>query len=436
MINKQKTILVGLNEINFDYVNYYIKKGILPNFKKTFKLQEPIKTESEKEYKLLEPWIQWVTIHTGKTFNQHKVFRLGDIVNYPELSQLFEELENKGLKIGAISPFNTANRLKDPAYFVPDPWTKTNSHGNAVIKNLYKAINHSVNNNTESKFKLTSLIFLIIGFLAYVPLNRWQHYFKNFFLLSRPGIKALILDSLLADIHFSLWKTKKPDFSNLFLNSGAHIQHHYLFNSKAYKGNQKNPDWYCPKGYDPLAKILVEYDYQIGKLLKYSNLNLIIATGLHQQPHNKTTFYWRLKDHMKFCNDVGISNIVEVQPRMSRDFLINFDNEESAQNAEEKLNDIIMLKDLKKIFKTDNRGKSLFVELVYSDNILDEDSVFSKTFSIKINKFKNQVSFVAIKNGEHNGEGYLTSNFPIYKKSKIKLTELKSIIIKAALSKI
>ena len=33
----------------------------------------------------------------------------------------------------------------------------------------------------------------------------------------------------------------QPDFSNLFLNSGAHIQHHYLFNSKAYVGDIKNP---------------------------------------------------------------------------------------------------------------------------------------------------------------------------------------------------
>jgi len=41
--------------------------------------------------------------------------------------------------------------------------------------------------------------------------------------------KALILDSLLVDVHFTLWIKYKPDFSNLFLNSGAHIQHHYLF---------------------------------------------------------------------------------------------------------------------------------------------------------------------------------------------------------------
>jgi hypothetical protein len=38
-------------------------------------------------------------------------------------------------------------------------------------------------------------------------------------MLKKPGAKALILDSLLADVHLTLWKKNKPDFSNLFLNS-------------------------------------------------------------------------------------------------------------------------------------------------------------------------------------------------------------------------
>ena len=53
--------------------------------------------------------MQWVTIHTGKTFEEHQVFPLGDIVNHPELSQLFEKLENNGLTVGAVSPFNADN---------------------------------------------------------------------------------------------------------------------------------------------------------------------------------------------------------------------------------------------------------------------------------------------------------------------------------------
>ena len=102
----QSTILLGLNELNFDYIKYYANQGKLPVLKSLLEQNELIETESEQEYQLLEPWIQWVTIHTGKSFEEHKVFRLGDIVERPDLSQIFEEIEQKGLTVGAISPFN------------------------------------------------------------------------------------------------------------------------------------------------------------------------------------------------------------------------------------------------------------------------------------------------------------------------------------------
>ena len=431
---KNKTILLGLNELNFDYIKFYVNQGLLPNFKKIFEIQPPIETVSEKEYKLLEPWVQWVTIHTGKSYDEHKVFRLGDIINNPELSQIFEELENEGLSVGAVSPFNADNRLNNPAFFVPDPWTKTEASGNWIVKVLYQAVHQSVNDNAKDELNLKSMISLGLGLLLYVPIYRWSHYLKTVFNAKKPGAKAVILDSLLADVHLALWKKHKPDFSNLFLNSGAHIQHHYLFNSKAYKGNIKNPEWYCPVNYDPLINILSEYDKQIGKLLSLRNVKILVATGLHQQPHEHLTFYWRLKEHVKFAEMIGIKNFSEILPRMSRDFLVKFNNEVDALNAERLLNSFYASKDDIKIFEVDNRCTSLFVELVYPYDINENDSIYSKESKFKLDNFKSYIAFVAIKNGEHNGTGYLTSNFNLKLEKKINLTVLKSIIKKVALS--
>ena len=430
---KNKTILLGLNELNFDYIKYYINQGLLPNFKELFYLQSPIETISENEYRLLEPWIQWVTIHSGKTYDEHKILRLGDIVNHPHLSQLFEELENEGLSVAAVSPFNADNRLRNPSFFVPDPWTKTKPFGNWIVKALYQAVHQSVNDNAKEKLNIKSMISLGLGLLLYVPISRWFHYVRTVLNAKKPGAKALILDSLLADVHLTLWKKYKPDFSNLFLNSGAHIQHHYLFNSKAYKGHIKNPEWYCPSGYDPLIKILSEYDKQIGKLLKLKNVKLIVATGLHQQPHEHLTFYWRLKEHVKFAEMIGIKNFSDILPRMSRDFLIKFKNDVDSINAENLLNSFYASLDDQKIFEVDNRGNSLFVELIYSNDINERDSIYNKDSKFQLYNFKSYLAFVAIKNGEHNGTGYLTSNFNLKLESKIKLTELKSIIKKTVL---
>lgn len=72
-------ILLGLNELNFDYVRWYAERGHLPNFYRLFETYGVVCTSSEKTYQELEPWIQWVSIQTGKTFSEHGIFRLGDV---------------------------------------------------------------------------------------------------------------------------------------------------------------------------------------------------------------------------------------------------------------------------------------------------------------------------------------------------------------------
>lgn len=424
-----KTILLGLNELNFEYIKFYSEKGILPNFKTIFSNYKVVETQSEDEYKLLEPWIQWATIHTGKTFAEHQIFRLGDIVNSKE-DQLFEYIESRGFKVGAVSPFNAKNELKNPAFFVPDPWTITKVSGNWFVQALYKAVHQSVNDNASGKLSISTLATLAIGVLRVVPLKRYPEYLNYFLKRKRPGTKAVILDGILADTFMYLFKKHKPDFSNLFLNSGAHIQHHYLFNSEAYDGEFSNPDWYCEKNYDPLIIILKQYDRIIGDLVK-SDINLLLATGLHQQPHNNLTFYWRINKHEEFTQKLGLDGVDRVLPRMSRDFLIEFNSAENASKGEQILNSFVMDKDQLKVFNIDNRGKSLFIELIYSLEITEGDSISSTTTNLVIKNFKNLISFVAIKNGEHNGVGYFVYdpkkiNTPI--PSTIQLKEVRGII--------
>ena len=415
-----KTILLGLNELNFEYIKFYSNKGLLPNFKNIFTNYKVVETQSEDKYELLEPWIQWATVHTGKSFDEHQIFRLGDIVNSKE-EQLFEFIESRGYSVGAVSPFNAKNVLKNPSFFVPDPWTITKVSGNWFIKALYKAVHQSVNDNASEKLSISTLATLAIGVLRVVPLKRYPEYLKYFLNRKKPGIKAVILDGILADTFMYLFKKYKPDFSNLFLNSGAHIQHHYLFNSAAYDGDFSNPEWYCEKGYDPLIVILKQYDRIIGELLKL-DINILLATGLHQQPHNNLTFYWRINKHEEFAQKLELVGVDQVLPRMSRDFLIEFNSVENASKGEQILNSFVMDKDQSKVFNVDNRGKSLFVELIYSSEIVEGDSISSNYTNLVIKNFKNLISFVAIKNGEHNGVGYF-----VYDPKKIK-TPIPSII--------
>ena len=423
-----KTVLIGLNEINFDFLEFYFAQGKLPNFKALFANNRRIETVSESEYHLLEPWIQWVTIHTGKSYAEHQIFRLGDIADNLQLSQIFEELEAEGNTIGAISPFNAANKLKNASFFVPDPWTKTKVSGSNFITKLYKAIHQAVNDNAQEKISISSLITLVKALLFYTPVSSWTTYLSLFLSRKQPGTKAMILDSLLADVFIKLWKKHQPDFSNLFLNSGAHIQHHYMFNSAAYQGSLKNPDWYCPQGYDPFIKVMSIYDKIIGRLLSYKDVKLLVATGLHQHPHEQLTYYYRINEHERFLKAIGITEFTEVQPRMSRDFLILFDNQAQAASAASRLEALSCKQDNELIFDVDNRGTSLFIELIYPNEAVEGMTLIAEDYGIIHSDFDKEISFVAIKNGEHNGIGYLISNVELSIPDSIPLTQVKEII--------
>lgn len=418
---KKTIILLGLNELNIDFIKYYADRGLLPNFKYLLENFGYIETTSEYKYELLEPWIQWVTVHTGLSYDEHQVFRLGDITDRKDLKQIWEIAEENGLSVGAISPFNADNRLKSPNFFIPDPWTKTRPAGPKYLVDVSEAVSQAVNDNANKKITIHSAISIIKAGLKSIPVKRYKRYLKAIRNIKRVGNRALILDNLLADVFLYEWKNHRPDFASLFLNTGAHFQHHYMFNSQAYKGNLKNPEWYCPSDQDPLLNILKEYDDIIGELLKLK-VRLIIATGLHQKPHKHLTYYWRLINHSNFLREIGIEEYREVLPRMSRDFLITFESNEAAEFAEGVLSSYKAEKDDKQIFSVDNRGNSLFIELVYPEEITTGFIIKGDSKSIK--NFKDYVAFVAIKNGEHDGIGYYIDTEKPNQKGRI---ELKSI---------
>ena len=260
-------ILLALNELNVAFIQGYIKEGKLPNF--SHLLQHGIvRTTSESDYELLEPWIQWTTVQTGKSYGEHQVFRLGDIVNRPDLHQIFEELENAGLTVGAISPFNAANRLTNAKFFVPDPWTQTKSSGGFLIEKLSRTVSRFVNSNASGKIGPGDVLWLLAGFMTYVRAKRWPKFFKLVKLRRNPGVKAAILDMILLEVFVTLQKKHKPDYSHVFFNGGAHVQHHYMFNSSQYKGDFKNPQWYCHENWDPILMMLETYDEIVGDLLQ------------------------------------------------------------------------------------------------------------------------------------------------------------------------
>ena len=419
-MNKQKLIFLSLNELNFDYLKKYLKIKNLKNLK--IISDKITNTKSEDEYQMLEPWIQWPSIYTGKKASQHNIFRLGDIINYKGKT-IFNELEDLNLSVGAISSMNLNNNLKEPKYFIPDPWTITNPDSNYWSKLIHVTISKLVLKNSSLKVGLYELFSLGFIFIKFAKIKNYKTYLKFFITgFKYKWRKALFLDLLLNDIHLSYFIKNKPNFSNVFFNGMAHIQHHYFFNSKVMdKNNLRNPIWYLDQNLDPIEETLVLYDKILGDYVNNEKFRLVIATGLSQKPYDILKFYYKIRNHNEFFSKLKI-NFTHIHELMSRDFIIYFSDEKKTKIAEEILNNIELKN--KKFFKIDNRGSDLFISLVYPDEILKNDYINFDSIEI----FKD-VLFIAIKNGMHHEKGFYYDNFSDYNKNDMNIVDIKNKIL-------
>ena len=113
-------------------------------------------------------------------------------------------------------------------------------------------------------------------------------------------------------------------------------------------------------------------------------------------------------------------------PRMTREFLIEFETEKDVNKCFESLSKIQAENGEKLFGDIDKQNNSLFVTLTYPKDIV------GKTFS-NINEdvtLENEITFVAIKNGEHasNGKVFTTLENLHFQENKIDITELFNIV--------
>jgi len=405
-MSKKKLLLIQLNEINFDLVREYSKDFKFKFFNDEF-FRKLLITNSEEKYELLEPWIQWVSIYTGKRADSHQIYRLGDIKKYNG-ETVFNIIEKLSKSIGVVCSMNLENNLKKPKYFFSDPWTKTLSGPGKIIKFISNTISDVVNLNSHKSIPKFLYCKTFIVLLFSFRFKNIYLYLKLIFNFKKKWNKALLLDLMLHDLHMDLIKKHKTDFSSIFFNAGAHIQHHYFFNSQYFRQkNLTNPEWYIKKKNDPILDMILFYDKILSEYKELNNYEVILATGLSQEPYNRVKYYYRLKNHENFFENLNI-NFLKIEPRMTRDFLVIFKDDDDKNNAIQKLNKLNQI-NKKEIFSFEDRNNSIFVTLKLHEEIHENEQILiqdKKKISIK-----DHIVFVALKNGMHNSKGYFYSTF-------------------------
>ena len=99
---KNNLLLIEINECDFDYFIEGAKKFKYQNIINYFQRKKNIKTftHDKQEGLNLDPWVQWVSVHTGLHSEQHQVYRIGQKLN----DEIKNELQKLNYDVQVINP--------------------------------------------------------------------------------------------------------------------------------------------------------------------------------------------------------------------------------------------------------------------------------------------------------------------------------------------
>jgi hypothetical protein len=121
--------------------------------------------------------------------------------------------------------------------------------------------------------------------------------------------------------------------------------------------------------------------------------------------------YYRLNDHKDFADKLGLgTSDFKIFPLMSRDWQIQYSNEQARQHAISVLSDL-MVNGTPLFNIRENTDGFIFVETAYTKGI-NPDSQIQTATGKTIAGFKEVFTNIAIKSGHHSGIGNLWISDP------------------------
>lgn len=425
----KKVVQLELNEISRDAIKIMIDRGQMPNFRRVFEQWQYVETTSEDVYAQIEPWIQWVTVHTGKSFQEHEIFRLGDAHDLKH-DQIWEILSDRGISSAIVGAMNARRGRLNTGVFFPDPWSKENSAFPQSLQGLWKLVSARVQSHAASQpsvwdawealsatrqFKISPWVFARIGkqiaSQAINPKRKWK--------------LVGLFDLFLAELFINILREPQYRFCSLFLNSVAHYQHHFWrkFDASRFDTRIQCPD--CEPGDDPMTFGYEMMDEVLGRVLQSIDLEttlVLIVSGLSQIPDTRHEAqggmnYYRLIDHKQFAAQLGFRP-EQIFPLMSRDWQIKVLGNISADQIVQTLSKVVV--DEKQLFRVEqNTDGYIFVETAITDLVPAASVV--KYADRELGRFADIFVNIAIKSGHHTGIGSVWCNHKVFSDDALRI---------------
>ncbi len=370
-MRRPPVILIEFNELCPPMLERFMREGALPNFRRLFESAEVFTTDAHEQPPNLEPWIQWITVHTGLPLREHGVFHLGDAWKM-RAAWIWDHVSRAGGSNWICGSMNAAYGPDFRGLFLPDPWTSRVEPNDARLRTFYTFVQEQVQEHTRARAPLrigavasfadamlrSGLSSSTVAFGARQLLHerlagvRWR----------RPAL----MDRLQLDLFCHYYRRLRPDFSTFFSNSTAHYQHVYWRLMDPEPFSIKPSAREVRELGDAILWGYVEMDRMLARIaaLASPDTTLVFATGLSQQAcpvyeaGGGKTFY-RAVDLPKLLEFAGLDpRSCSVEPVMSEEFFLRFVSDREAAQACERLLALHVAD--RRAFKARQEGNAVF----------------------------------------------------------------------------
>jgi hypothetical protein len=338
-------IVLEFNELTPKLMSHFIGEGLLPNFKKFHDESLVFTTEAAERPPYLEPWIQWVTTHTGVDYAEHQVFHLNE-GHKLDLPRVWDLLAERGVRSWICGSMNVAQSNRPECQIVPDPWCTKVSPRPSELQTYFRFVQQNVLEHTNEDAAFSGADYLkFLTFMAAHGLSATSviRILRQLAAERRDDIKwrrVVLLDLLQYDVFQYYYRAFKPQFSTFFLNSTAHYQHAY-WDSMDPDAFSSAPDEETRRRYESAIQFGYEQmDRLLGRLMAMvdQETTLLLSTALSQEPwrnHNSEGggVFFRPKKLEELTQMADIHDSYSVAPVMAEQFYLQFASPDAAQDA-------------------------------------------------------------------------------------------------------
>jgi len=344
-------ICLEFNELCDNLMAEFIDSGELPNFERFKNASIVYTTDAEANGSALNPWVQWVTVHTGISHDTHGVARLNEGEKAAG-SFIWDKLSRDGLSSWICGSMNTSYQSDFKGNLLPDPWAESiRPYPPGKFDAYHDYVSQSViGHSSDSKVSPYSFIAFLLKSRVrldtiYKLVCQLVHERIN------PEIKwkrASLLDLIQYDIFRNVFVKDSPNFSTFFLNSTAHYQHHYwaemrkLNDSSTVHKSKRGVGTSILHGYKTMDNILGK----AMQLAKEKNADILFCTGLSQVEYVASEegqrHYYRIHSFDKLVEKFDCCKSAQYSPVMAEQFHLSFSSESEAEKCAEFLKAVEM----------------------------------------------------------------------------------------------